>query len=84
VEHDGSDVRGAFLTVPGEGGPHAVRKALFVDPKESGAGKTSFRCSFCGSDDRTEHRDEAIGREHMQVIVACASCGRQFAVLSAN
>jgi DNA-directed RNA polymerase subunit RPC12/RpoP len=55
-----------------------------MDAQESGAGKTSTRCKYCGCDDRAEPKDAAIGREHLQVIVACASCGRQFAALSAN
>lgn len=55
-----------------------------MDAQDSGNGKTSFRCSFCGCDERSERKEEAIGRDHVAVIVACVSCGRQFAILSAN
>jgi hypothetical protein len=84
LEHDRSGLRGRAGAVPAKGEPGAAGKAFSMDPQDPGSGNTSTRCTFCGNDDGAAEIEDSIGRDHVQVIVACASCGRQFAVLSAN
>jgi uncharacterized Zn finger protein len=55
-----------------------------MEGQDPGSRKISTRCRFCGNDESVADKEDAALRSHFQVIVACASCGRQFTVLSAN
>ena len=66
------------------GRPTGLGKALNVDEHGPGGNSTSTRCRFCGHEERDPTTPAPAGRKHIQVVVACGSCGHQFAALSSN
>ncbi|HTU80496.1 MAG TPA: hypothetical protein VMF61_00110 [Candidatus Acidoferrales bacterium] len=50
----------------------------------AGANPTSTRCRFCGSEESESDARAVREKAHIQVVVACASCGHPFAVLARN
>jgi hypothetical protein len=61
----------------------STRKGDCVDEQSPGGNPTSTRCRFCGcNENESEHavRD----KDHIQVVIACGSCGHPFAILSRN
>jgi hypothetical protein len=47
-------------------------------------GSTSTRCRFCGCEDGDNFAKEMRDKAHIQVVVACGSCGHAFTALSRN
>jgi len=45
---------------------------------------TSTRCRFCGCEEDALTAEAVREKMHIQVVVACGSCGHPFAVLSRN
>jgi transcription elongation factor Elf1 len=61
-----------------------ARKAPGVDEQAAGGNPTSTRCRFCGSEHAESVARAVREKSHIQVVVACGSCGYPFAVLSRN
>jgi hypothetical protein len=63
----------------------AKRSGNACDVDEQGTeGTTSTRCRFCGCDDGDHSAQEMREKSHIQVVVACGSCGHAFTALSRN
>jgi hypothetical protein len=60
------------------------RKAHSVDEQAAGERPTSTRCRFCGYEEGGDATESVREKSHLQVVVACGSCGHPFAVLSRN
>lgn len=82
--HDIVTFRGGSGTVPGQVAPRAAGKAEGVNESDPAGNSVSTRCRYCGCDESTKKPADPAERRHLQVIVACGSCGRQFTVLSVN
>jgi transcription elongation factor Elf1 len=59
-------------------------KAENVDEQAPGGNSTSTRCRFCGREDGESDAQAVREKSHIQVVVACGSCGHPFATLSRN
>jgi len=55
-----------------------------VDEEASSEHPISTRCRFCGFEEAPSDAQTAREKNHLQVVVACGSCGHAFAVLSRN
>jgi hypothetical protein len=55
-----------------------------VDDQPAGGNPTSIRCQFCGCEEDERDARDVREKSHVQVVVACGSCGHPFAVLSRN
>jgi hypothetical protein len=55
-----------------------------VDEQAAGERPTSTRCRFCGFEEGASDAQAVREKPHLQVVVACGSCGHPFAVLSRN
>jgi hypothetical protein len=55
-----------------------------VDEQAAGESPTSTRCRFCGFEEGPNDARAVREKTHLQVVVACGSCGHPFAVLSRN
>jgi len=55
-----------------------------VDEQAADGHPISTRCKFCGCDDDSLSADAMRDKQHIQVVVACGSCGHSFAILSHN
>jgi transcription elongation factor Elf1 len=71
-------------TPAGQVGGAKALKALGVDEQAADGHPTSTRCRFCGCEDDSLTADATREKEHIQVVVACGSCGHPFAILSRN
>jgi hypothetical protein len=60
------------------------RKAHIVDEYAAEERPTSTRCRFCGFEEGQSDARAVREKAHLQVVVACGSCGHPFAVLSRN
>lgn len=60
-----------------------ARKAPRVD-EQGTEGSTSTYCRYCGCDDDADCATEMRDKAHIQVVVACGSCGHAFTALSRN
>jgi hypothetical protein len=81
---DGSETRelhGPLLRQVELRGP---RKRSGVDEQAAGERPTSTRCRFCGFEEGPSDARAVREKPHLQVVVACGSCGHPFAVLSRN
>ena len=59
-------------------------KRSIVDEQAAGERPTSTRCRFCGFEEGADEARTVREKPHLQVVVACGSCGHPFAVLSRN
>jgi hypothetical protein len=59
-------------------------KRSTVDEQAAGERPTSTRCRFCGFEEGASDAQAVREKPHLQVVVACGSCGHPFAVLSRN
>jgi transcription elongation factor Elf1 len=59
-------------------------KRSTVDEQAAGESPTSTRCRFCGCEEGASDAQAVREKSHLQVVVACGSCGHPFAVLSRN
>jgi hypothetical protein len=59
-------------------------KRSIVDEQAAGERPTSTRCRFCGFEEGGDEARSVREKPHLQVVVACGSCGHPFAVLSRN
>jgi transposase len=59
-------------------------KPSIVDEQAAGERPTSTRCRFCGFEEGADEARTVREKPHLQVVVACGSCGHPFAVLSRN
>ncbi|HEX3368783.1 MAG: hypothetical protein WAJ94_06540 [Candidatus Cybelea sp.] len=55
-----------------------------MDEQAAGERPTSTRCRFCGFEEGGDEARSVREKPHLQVVVACGSCGHPFAVLSRN
>ncbi|HTX56006.1 MAG TPA: hypothetical protein VMD47_02790 [Candidatus Acidoferrales bacterium] len=55
-----------------------------MNESDASGNSLSTHCRYCGCEEAAEPAPDPATRLHLQVIVACGSCGRQFTVLSAN
>lgn len=67
-----------------EGGGAKAVKGHGVDEQAADGHPTSTRCQFCGCEDDALSADAVREKQHIQVVVACGSCGHPFALLSRN
>ena len=67
----------------GEGVPRDLLNAEIMDERLDESHET-MRCHSCGYETSTEEKPDPLNRRHLQVVVACGSCGRHFTVISAN
>jgi hypothetical protein len=59
-------------------------KRSTVDEHAAGERPTSTHCRFCGFEEGPSDARAVRDKPHLQVVVACGSCGHPFAVLSRN
>ncbi len=59
-------------------------KRSTVDEYAAEERPTSTRCRFCGFEEGQSDGRTVREKAHLQVVVACGSCGHPFAVLSRN
>jgi transcription elongation factor Elf1 len=50
----------------------------------AGGNPTSTRCRFCGCEEGESDAQIVREKSHIQVVVACGSCGHPFAVIARN
>jgi hypothetical protein len=55
-----------------------------MDEQAAEQSPTSTRCRFCGFDEGAGDAQAVREKGHLQVVVACGSCGHPFAVLARN
>jgi len=55
-----------------------------VDEPASGGNPTSTRCRFCGYEGGETDAQAVREKSHIQIVVACGSCGHPFAVIARN
>jgi len=61
-----------------------ARKANRVDEQAAEGNPISTRCRFCGCEEDGLSAETVREKSHIQVVVACGSCGHPFAILSRN